>query len=415
MKMSTTRQILTAAGFAVALAAAPTGLLRAQVSPQTAASGVAADSAIVRQMVTSNNTEVQLGQLAQQKSANASVKQFAQQMVTDHTNMARQWTALAIQGNVRMPATTDPAQAQQASALGALSGADFDRAYMNAMVQAHQNAVSLLQNAGQLAHSAAVRQLATTGLATVKQHLATAQQLQGQVGNPTVATTTPTTTAPAPAPAPVPTTTTPPVGTPPTAPAPVPTTTTPPTAPPTNPPAAPAPSPTASSTTNPTNARNAPADLRADRDIVNELGADNMLEIRLAELAQRKANDQAVKQFAQRAANEFNRWQNQWSNMASRNSLPFQPGMGPNHRDKLQRVQQAKDKQFDRVYMRTVIDHLQSIVPYLQNEGHGARSSQVRNLADNQLPAVRQLLSDAQRIGRQVNVADNDNNKKKQK
>jgi len=53
------------------------------------------------------------------------------------------------------------------------------------------------------------------------------------------------------------------------------------------------------------------------------------------------------------------------------------------------------------VYLSIVTDHLGSIVPYFQNEGKAVRSPQVRNLVDEELPAVQQLLTMAKGLNRQ--------------
>ncbi len=52
---------------------------------------VAADAAYIRQAVSGNATEVELGRLAQSRGADDDVKEFARRMVTDHEAMGRQW------------------------------------------------------------------------------------------------------------------------------------------------------------------------------------------------------------------------------------------------------------------------------------------------------------------------------------
>ncbi|MFL5493515.1 MAG: DUF4142 domain-containing protein, partial [Gemmatimonadales bacterium] len=141
-------------------------------------------------------------------------------------------------------------------------------------------------------------------------------------------------------------------------------------------------------------------DVKADRQFIQEVAADNTLEIRLGQMAQRQASGSDVKRLADRMVSDFTRWQDRWTSMASRNGLPVQPGMGNLHRQKLERLQKASKGQFDRVYVRTVIENLQSIVPYFENEGRSARSSQVRNLVQDELPTLRQHLEMAKRINK---------------
>jgi len=392
--MGTRRLVAAAGGLAVALAAAPLGALHAQVpsgqdsasqrtwgtntgpilkKPQ-ARSDIAADSALIREALAGSRLEVRLGSLAQQKASSPAVKQFAQRMVTDHTTMGNDWTALAANNGLPLKPSADQSQEQeqQAAQLANLSGAEFDRAYMTAMVQDHQRDVDALQAQGPSARSAEVRQLAASGLATIRQHLSMAQQVAGQVGAGTSVAVAPAT----------------PQATP----------------------------PSNQGTTQPgqvtnqngragdqASARNR-NDIRADGDYVRNVAAGNLMEVQMGELAQRRASDPAVKQFAGRMVKEFGNWQDRWTGMASRNGMDFEPGMGRLHRQKIDRLQRASGAKFDQVYMTTVIQHLQALLPYFEKEGRAARSPQVRNLVESELPNLRQYLALAKRTGKKVDA-----------
>jgi len=383
--MSIARLTTTAAGLTLAFAAAPVGPLHSQTpardtstrvifgkgAPTTAPANVTLDSlsdtAFVREAIAGNLLEVRLGRAAQQRASSPAVKQFGQRMFTDHTTMGNEWSALISRNRLPVKVALDQAQEQQASQLERLSGAEFDRTYMNTMIQDHQQDVQTFQSRGLSARAANVRQLAERGLATIQQHLSMAQQVGAQVGASTNVAVAPQN----------------------------------PVYPqnPTNPRVT-----SQNARVTPQRAAGGSAELKADRKFVEEVGADNTLEIRLAQVAQQKASNPAVKRFAEHMADSFNRWQDRWMGMASRNGLPLQPGMGSNHREKLDRVQKRSGAGFDRIYMTTVIQHLQSMVPYFQNEGRSARSNQVRSLVADELPTLQQNLAQARRIGDQVHA-----------
>src|SRR5215210_6038318 len=88
-RMSGPRFMAAASGLVIALAAVPLAPLHAQGQ----ISQLSQDSKLIFQMASSNIMEVRLGNLAQQKGSNAAVKQFGQQMVTDHTNLQNQLTS----------------------------------------------------------------------------------------------------------------------------------------------------------------------------------------------------------------------------------------------------------------------------------------------------------------------------------
>jgi putative membrane protein len=87
-------------------------------------------------------TEVKLGQLAQEKASDASVKSFGQMMINDHSAAGEELKSLAAQKNVTLPATMGADHQKKYDDLNKKSGKDFDKAYINAMVDGHQSAVN---------------------------------------------------------------------------------------------------------------------------------------------------------------------------------------------------------------------------------------------------------------------------------
>ena len=87
-------------------------------------------------------TEVKLGQLAQEKATNARVKAFGQMMVNDHSKAGDELKALAGKKNVTLPQTMGDDHQKKYDDLQKKSGTDFDKAYINAMVDGHESAVN---------------------------------------------------------------------------------------------------------------------------------------------------------------------------------------------------------------------------------------------------------------------------------
>ncbi|MBD2431524.1 MULTISPECIES: DUF4142 domain-containing protein [Fischerella] len=144
----------------------------------------------VTQATQGNLAEIELGQLAQKRAASAEVKQYAQQMITDHTQAQNQLKQLAAQKKLTVPQSVGEQNKQVAANLSKLSGADFDRAYMNQMVQDHQKTVSLFQREAEQGQDADLQAFASTKLPTLQQHLQQAQSLADK----TTGTTTPSPT-----------------------------------------------------------------------------------------------------------------------------------------------------------------------------------------------------------------------------
>ena len=130
--MSVRRLMATVGGLIIALTAVPRVQLHGQLD------ALRQDSRFIFDAASSNLLEVRLGQLAQSKATNAAVKQFGQQMVTDHTNLQNQLTATVSKSGTRFQPGMNDDDEKEFERLEDLSGADFDREYMTAMIQHHQ-------------------------------------------------------------------------------------------------------------------------------------------------------------------------------------------------------------------------------------------------------------------------------------
>ena len=92
----------------------------------------------INDMTIAGMTEVQLGKMATERAASADVKAFGQMMVKDHSQAGEELKKVAAQLNIQQPSQLDQKHKDLVDKLSKLQGAEFDREYMNAMVQGHQ-------------------------------------------------------------------------------------------------------------------------------------------------------------------------------------------------------------------------------------------------------------------------------------
>jgi putative membrane protein len=100
--------------------------------------GATDSAAFVRDMTVAGMAEVQLGNLAAQRASNAEVKAYGQMMVKDHTAASNELKAIVANMRLQAPTSVDQKHRDLAERLGRLQGAEFDRAYMDAMVASHE-------------------------------------------------------------------------------------------------------------------------------------------------------------------------------------------------------------------------------------------------------------------------------------
>lgn len=115
--------------------------------------------------------EVQMGNLALQKASNADVKAFAQRMVTDHSKANAELAQLATTKGLALPTELADAHKSGYEHLNGLSGAEFDKAYMQHMVADHETAVADFDKASTSATDADLKAWAGKTLPALKEHL----------------------------------------------------------------------------------------------------------------------------------------------------------------------------------------------------------------------------------------------------
>ncbi len=136
------------------------------------------DQKMVKDMAMANLAEIETGRMAQTKSQNEQVKNFAQQMIDDHTKALAEVQQLAQAKGVALPTELDRTHKRRAEKLAALSGDAFDRAYMTQSGLAdHKKTHGLLKRAQSRAKDPDVKALAARTMPIVDQHLNSAQEL----------------------------------------------------------------------------------------------------------------------------------------------------------------------------------------------------------------------------------------------
>jgi putative membrane protein len=120
---------------ALALLSASLGLAYAQQGPT--------DPQIAAIVVTANQVDIDAGTLAKSQASSKDVKQFAQQMITDHSAVNKSATELVTKLKVKPEpsATSDSLKKQGAdnvAKLKTLKGVAFDKAYVDNEVTYHQ-------------------------------------------------------------------------------------------------------------------------------------------------------------------------------------------------------------------------------------------------------------------------------------
>ncbi|HUB32716.1 MAG TPA: DUF4142 domain-containing protein [Bryobacteraceae bacterium] len=139
---------------------------------------------VLGQLAQASIAEVQLGHLAQAKSTNPVVKKFAGRMIEDHTALLKDTQAVASRQNVALPTMPTAQDTAEMNRLRALSGKNFDAAYINYMLQDHRNDINMLSGEKPALHDRNVYSLVQRAQPILENHVRAAENVAGELGLP---------------------------------------------------------------------------------------------------------------------------------------------------------------------------------------------------------------------------------------
>lgn len=122
--------------------------------------------------------EVELGKLAQTNASSADVKSFGKMMIADHTKANTELTTLAKAKNITVPSTPGEDAQKHIDELKAKKGAEFDKAYVDMMVDDHKEDIDEFEKAADKAKDPEIKALAAKTLPTLKEHLQKIQAIK---------------------------------------------------------------------------------------------------------------------------------------------------------------------------------------------------------------------------------------------
>jgi len=145
------------------------------------------DAQIAMIAVTADTVDIDVGKMAAQKTSNRAVKEFAETMVRDHTAVNVKATALAKKLGVT-PQESDTSKSLKADGekkiaeLKAMTGAEFDKAYIDNEVSYHEAVLGVLDKTLiPNTRNAELKMLLESARPIFVSHLAHAKKLQASL------------------------------------------------------------------------------------------------------------------------------------------------------------------------------------------------------------------------------------------
>ncbi len=131
---------------------------------------MARDKMFLRKAAEGGMAEIQLGQLALQKSNSDDVKQFAQKMIDDHTTLNNSMKPIADQMGVPTPTKLARPDQAEYDKLSGMSGDDFDKEYLGYMSKDHHKDLRDFKMEDSTVTDSSLKAAVDSGLPVIQQH-----------------------------------------------------------------------------------------------------------------------------------------------------------------------------------------------------------------------------------------------------
>jgi putative membrane protein len=131
----------------------------------------------VAEAASSDLFEIRSSEIALERAESAEVREFAQEMINDHTAVSKRLGVIAEQEGIQVPTVPEGAPADLLATVEAADGPTFDVTYAQAQVAGHEAAVALYSSYAETGDNEALRSFASENLPTLQQHLTHAEEL----------------------------------------------------------------------------------------------------------------------------------------------------------------------------------------------------------------------------------------------
>lgn len=152
-----------------------------RTTPAAAEELTAADREFMQKAAKSNEREVELARMAQDRAQNVKVRDYAEQLEGDHSGALDDLRELARERSVTLETAPPAEKASMTDRLNAAGTRQFDRAYLELMVENHQKGIGEFERMQSTAKGE-LKEFIDEKLPVMREHLQKAEELLKDLG-----------------------------------------------------------------------------------------------------------------------------------------------------------------------------------------------------------------------------------------
>ncbi len=132
---------------------------------------------------------------------------------------------------------------------------------------------------------------------------------------------------------------------------------------------------------------------QSDVKFMKEAAMGGMLEVELGRVAMQNASSEQVKQFGKQMVDDHGKGNEDLKSLADLEGVKLPSQLDPKHARELQRMQQLKGADFDREYMKMMLEDHKKDIKAFNDEGQRGDDPEVKGFALRTLPTLRAHLT----------------------
>jgi putative membrane protein len=139
-----------------------------------------------------------------------------------------------------------------------------------------------------------------------------------------------------------------------------------------------------------------------DRQFIKTAAEGGLAEVELGKLASEKGSSDEVKQFGQRMVTDHTKANDELKQLASSKGVDVPKDLNAKHKATRERLAKLSGAEFDKAYMKDMVQDHQKDVSEFRAESNKAKDSDLKSFASKTLPTLEEHLNQAKSIAPKV-------------
>ena len=140
----------------------------------------------------------------------------------------------------------------------------------------------------------------------------------------------------------------------------------------------------------------------ADVEFVKKAAAGGLAEVEMAKVAQERAHNDQVKQFAERMVTDHSKANDELTDLAQKKGVKVPSATDRTHKQAIDKLSKLSGAAFDKAYMKHQVADHQATLALFRREAKSGRDAEIKDWAAKTLPTLEDHMKSAQQVAQAV-------------